>query len=86
MITHGQWMQGFQEERGQHVLHGESTVKVVKFQTFLFLISNKISNRVKLVLSGYSKKDRTNVLMANGSLMKVESIAECSHWSILQYF
>ena len=24
--------------------------------------------------------------MANGSLMKVESIAECSHWSILQYF
>ena len=24
--------------------------------------------------------------MTNGSLMKVESIAECSHWSILQYF
>ena len=24
--------------------------------------------------------------MANGSLMKVKSIAECSHWSILQYF
>ena len=24
--------------------------------------------------------------MANGSLMKVESIAECSTWSILQYF
>ena len=23
--------------------------------------------------------------MTNGSLMKVESIAECSHWSILQY-
>ena len=24
--------------------------------------------------------------MANGSLMKVKSIAECSPWSILQYF
>ena len=24
--------------------------------------------------------------MTNGSLMKVESIAECSVWSILQYF
>ena len=24
--------------------------------------------------------------MTNGSLMKVESIAEISHWSILQYF
>ena len=24
--------------------------------------------------------------MENGSLMKVKSIAECSHWSILQYF
>ena len=24
--------------------------------------------------------------MTNGSLMKVETIAECSPWSILQYF
>ena len=24
--------------------------------------------------------------MTNGSLMKLESIAECSNWSILQYF
>ena len=36
-------------------------------------------------LSGHSKKiDKTKSLMTNGSLMKVESIAEC--WSILQYF
>ena len=41
---------------------------------------------VKPVLSGHSKIDKTKVLMANGSLMKVESIAECSPWSILQYF
>ena len=26
------------------------------------------------------------ILMTNGSLMKVKSIAECSPWSILQYF
>ena len=32
------------------------------------------------------KKDETNVSMTTGSLMKVENIAECSHWSILQYF
>ena len=24
--------------------------------------------------------------MTNGSSMKVKSVAECSHWSILQYF
>ena len=41
---------------------------------------------VKPVLSGHSKIDKTKILMMNGSLMKVESIAECSHWSILQYF
>ena len=33
---------------------------------------------VKPVLSGHSKIDKTNILMTNGSLMKVESIAECS--------
>ena len=26
------------------------------------------------------------ILIANGSLMKIKSIAECSPWSILQYF
>ena len=54
-------------------------------------------NTVKPVFSGHSKIDKTNTLMTNGSLMKVESIAECSKmkvesiaecspWSILQYF
>ena len=32
---------------------------------------------VKPVLSGHSKIDKTNFLKTNGSLMKVESIAEC---------
>ena len=32
------------------------------------------------------KNRKKAVLMTNGSLMKVQSIAECSPWSILQYF
>ena len=36
-----------------------------------------IVSTVKPVLSGYSKKDKTKILNTNGSLMKVESIAEC---------
>ena len=43
-------------------------------------------NTVKPALSGHSKKDKTKILMTNGSLMKVKSIAECSPWSILQCF
>ena len=38
---------------------------------------------VKSVLSGHIKIDKTKVLMENGSLMKVESIAECSPSEIL---
>ena len=34
----------------------------------------------KPVLSGHSKIDKTKILMTNGSLMKVESIAESSNW------
>ena len=45
-----------------------------------------INITVNPVLSGHSKIDKTNILMTNSSLMNVESIAECSPWSILQYF
>ena len=45
-----------------------------------------MKDTVKPVLSGHLKTDKTKILMENGSLMKVESIAECSRWSILQYF
>ena len=41
---------------------------------------------VKPVLNSHSKIDKTKILKINGILMKVESIAECSLWSILQYF
>ena len=34
----------------------------------------------KPVLSGHSKIGNTMIIMTNGSLMKVESIAECSPW------
>ena len=40
----------------------------------------------KTCVKCHSKIDKTHILMANGSLMKVKSIAECSPWSILQYF
>ena len=43
-------------------------------------------NTEKSVLSGHLIIDKAKVLMENGSLMKVKSIAECSPWSILQYF
>ena len=38
----------------------------------------QLYNTVKPVLSGHSKIDKTKVLKTNGSLMKVESISECS--------
>ena len=57
----------------------------------LFVISGMIigldkKNTVKPVLSGHLKIDKTKILMTDTSLMKVQSVAECSPWSILQYF
>ena len=48
--------------------------------------SKLVHSTVKPVLSDHLKIDKTKVLMKNGSLTKVESIAECSKGSILQYF
>ena len=44
-----------------------------------------LHDTVKPVLSGQSKIDKTKTLLTNGSLTKVQSMAECSLWSILQY-
>ena len=56
---------------------------------WLICASNSVAtndwSKVKPVLNGHSKIDKTKVLMTNG-LMKVKSIAECSPWCILQYF
>ena len=50
------------------------------------LVDRLSDNTVKPVLSGHSKIDKTQISMTTGSLMTVESIAECYPWSILQYF
>ena len=44
------------------------------------------SQNGKTCLKQPLKNDKTKSLIANGNLMKVERIAECSPWSILQYF
>ena len=73
---------------------------MIKLQCFILMKVNPVylkivssdftstlcSVTVKPVLSGHSKKDKIKMIMTNGSLMKVESIAECSKGSILQYF
>ena len=41
---------------------------------------------VKHVFSGHSIIDKTKSLMANGILMKVKSIAECSHGAFCNTF
>ena len=43
-------------------------------------------NTVKPVLSGHSKNGNTNVLKTDGSLMQVESIAECSRGAFCNSF
>ena len=43
---------------------------------FIIILCHR--NTVKPVLSGHAKIDKTKVSKTNGSLMKVESIAECS--------
>ena len=42
----------------------------------------------KTCVNGHSKIDKPNILMTNGSLIKVESITQCAPppWSILRYF
>ena len=53
---------------GFSTLHTEAIMKFFWYQV----------STVKPVLSGHSKIGKTKVLKTNGSLMKVESIAECS--------
>ena len=60
-----------------HVFTGR--VKIV-------FLSPAREHTVKPVLRGHLKIDQIKVFMDNGSLMEVESIAECSKGSILQYF
>ena len=45
-----------------------------------------ISTTVKPVLSGHSKRKPKTIFKNDDRLRHVKSIAECSNWSILQYF
>ena len=54
-------------------------LNVIAMKNSLIAIVAKMQrNKVNPVLSGHSKIDKTKVLKRNGSLMDVESIAECS--------
>ena len=44
----------------------------------IFLSVNSHRSTVKPAINGHLKIDKTKVLIENGSLMKVKSIAECS--------
>ena len=63
---------------------------IAMFKSFIlggYCISSNISPHMKnlnKIQYNHSQTDKTKKLMTNGSFMKVESIAECSPWSILQ--
>ena len=76
----GSQLPNITERARQYILRCEELKKIGKCD-----YSRIQSRTVKPVLSGHSKIDKTKILLTNGSLMKVESIAECSHWSILQH-
>ena len=74
-------------------LSGERVFDVYIYEDIIQHLQSRIhplhwnnQHTVKPVFNGHSQTDKTNIFMTNGSLMKVESIAECSPWSILQYF
>ena len=50
------------------------------------MAAKTISSTVKLVLSGHSKIDKSKILKTDGSLMHVESIAECSFGAFCNNF
>ena len=62
------------------LLFGAAGISIFFITTILLMSAFMISFvlTIKPVLSGYSKIDKTKILKINGSLMKVESIAECS--------
>ena len=61
-------------------------VNAAAWSNIKILVSIPKRGTLKPVLSGHSEIGKTKILMTNGSLMKLETIAECSPWSILQYF
>ena len=59
----------------------------VRITLFIFGAGFTLENMNSKACVKWPLKNRQNKgLNDNGSLMKVESIAECSPWSILEYF
>ena len=51
-----------------------------------YLLDRSCNRYSKTCVKRSLEIDKTEIFMTNGSLMTVKSIAECSPWSILQYF
>ena len=66
--------------------HFFSTFQKITVGGFVNQLIKKFWPYSKTCLKRPLKSKQTKILMTNGSLLKVESIAECSPWSILQYF
>ena len=62
------------------------TLTFIRADTTASSLSYPLLNTVKPVLSGHSKRRQKLVYKTEYRLMQVKSIAECSPWSILQYF
>ena len=62
-------------------LHGGGISQEI---SHVYKIYSHLSYTVKPVLSSHSKIDKTKDLKTDGSLMKVESIAECCPWRVLE--
>ena len=60
-----------------HLMQVKSKKNNFKFCTFIWRPAILSHMHSKTCLKHHSKIDKTKVLMENGSLMKVESIAEC---------
>ena len=94
--THDPWI----SNRTHYQLHYGARLTLMVFLNYFFVWKKSLDDNQmheqspsmqrfkysKSCINGHSKIDKTKILMTNGSSMQVESIAECSPWSILQYF
>ena len=75
--------------KGHILLNTEKWFSIIIFP--VSIRSNSVSGKtkfctVKPVLSSHSKEDKKGIFKTGNHLMQVKSFAECSPWSILQYF
>ena len=66
-------------------MHGFFTQGLLSWPS-CFIAAPETRGTVKPLLSGHAKIDKTKVLKTNGSLKKVESIAECSFGAFCNTF